>query len=64
MPEDERERHELIEGVIVERGAASGEHGAAQFKLCSVVEPFHHRVGGRWPGGWWFGLGVHVRFTR
>ena len=29
IPEDER-RHELIDGEIVEKGAASGEHGGAQ----------------------------------
>ncbi|WP_438027607.1 hypothetical protein [Sorangium sp. So ce233] len=29
IPEEER-RHELIEGSIVEKGAATGEHGAVQ----------------------------------
>jgi Uma2 family endonuclease len=61
IPEDER-RHELIEGSIVEKGAATGEHGAAQRKLSAYVDPFDRRPGGRWPGGWWFATEVDVYF--
>lgn len=61
IPEDVR-RHELIEGTIVEKGAASGEHGAAQLKLGSWVDPYHRRPGGHWPGGWWFATEVEVVF--
>jgi Uma2 family endonuclease len=61
IPEDER-RHELIEGSIVEKGAASGEHGAVQRKLSARIDPFDRRPGGRWPGGWWFATEVDVYF--
>jgi Uma2 family endonuclease len=61
IPEEER-RHELVDGTIVEKGAASGEHGAVQFKLSAHMAPFHRRPGGRWPGGWWFATEVDVHF--
>jgi Uma2 family endonuclease len=62
IPEEERRKLELVDGVIVERGAASGEHGGAQFKLCARIDPFDRRPGGRWPGGWWFATEVDVYF--
>jgi Uma2 family endonuclease len=61
IPEDQR-HHELIGGEIVEKGAASGEHGAAQTRLIEHVAPFHRRPGGRFPGGWWFATEVEVYF--
>ena len=61
IPEEER-RHELIEGVIEPKGAASGAHGAAQRKLSGYVDPFDCRPGGHAPGGWWFGTEVDVYF--
>lgn len=59
---DEVRRHELVEGNIVEKGAATGEHGAAQRKLSAHVDPFDRRPGGRFPGGWWFATEVDVTF--
>jgi Uma2 family endonuclease len=50
IPEDER-RHELIEGVIEPKGAASGRHGASQRKLSGYVSPFDRRPTGGAPGG-------------
>jgi Uma2 family endonuclease len=61
IPEAER-RHELIEGVIEPKGAASGRHGAAQRKLSAYVDPFDRRPGGSGPGGWWFATEVDVFF--
>ena len=61
IAEGER-RHELIEGVIEPKGAASAEHGAAQVKLSEYVGPFHRRPSGSAPGGWWFGTEVDVYF--
>lgn len=61
IPEEQR-RHELIEGAIVEKGAASGEHGQAQFNLSASLAPFRRRPGGRWPGGWWFATEVDIYF--
>jgi Uma2 family endonuclease len=61
IPEEVR-RHELIDGAIVEKGAASGEHGAAQRKLSALIDPFERRPGNRWPGGWWFATEVEIFF--
>lgn len=61
IPEDER-RHELIEGVIEPKGAASGRHGATQRKLSGHVDPFDRRPTGGAPGGWWFGTEVDIYF--
>ena len=61
IPEETR-RHELIEGAIEDKGAATGEHGAAQNKLSVFTGPFGRRPGGRWPGGWWFATEVDVYF--
>jgi Uma2 family endonuclease len=61
IPEEER-RHELIEGAITEKGAATGEHGGAQFTLSAWIGPFRRRPGGRWPGGWWFVTEVEIFF--
>jgi Uma2 family endonuclease len=61
IPESER-RHELIEGSIIEKGAASGEHGEAQFNLSAYLGVFNRRPGGRLPGGWWFATEVEIYF--
>lgn len=61
IPEADR-RHELIEGVIEPKGAASGRHGAAQVRLAGHVLPFNRRPGGSGPGGWWFATEVDIFF--
>ena len=62
IPEEAR-RHELIDGELVEKGAATGEHGGTQADLVSTLKSrFGRRPGGRWPGGWWFVLEVEVYF--
>jgi len=61
IPEAER-HHELIEGVIEPKGAASGRHGAAQYELAAYVHPFDRRPGGDAPGGWWCALAVDIYF--
>lgn len=59
---EERRRHELIDGVLVEKEAASGRHGGAQARLSRTLGPYDRRPGGRWPGGWWFATEVEVQF--
>jgi len=61
IPEDRR-RHELIDGVIVEKEAASGRHGGAQVRLARRLGPYDRKPGGRWPGGWWFATEVEILF--
>jgi Uma2 family endonuclease len=60
---EERRRHELIDGMIFEKGAATGEHGTAQADLVTALNRrFDRRPGGRWPGGWWFATEVEILF--
>jgi Uma2 family endonuclease len=61
---DERRHHEIIDGELVEKGAATGEHGRAQIALGStLLHRFDRRPGGRWPGGWWFATEVEIFFA-
>jgi Uma2 family endonuclease len=62
IPEQLR-HHELIGGELVEKAVPSPEHGTAQRKLGALVDPFDHRPGGRWPGGWWLMTEVEVQFA-
>lgn len=61
IPEDER-RHEIVDGVLEPKEAASGRHGLAQIRLSRSLGPYDRRTGGRFPGGWWFASEVEVRF--
>jgi Uma2 family endonuclease len=59
IPEHLR-RHEVIDGLLIEKEAASGRHGAAQGRLVRWVGPYDRSPGGRWPGGWWFATEVEI----
>jgi Uma2 family endonuclease len=59
IPEDRR-RHEIIDGVLVEKQAGSGPHGRAQGRLFRRLGPYDRRPGGRWPGGWWFSVETEI----
>src|SRR5579859_4033475 len=61
IPEELR-RHEVVDGELVEKEAASGRHGGAQTRLSRALGPYDRRPGGRWPGGWWFASEVEVLF--
>jgi Uma2 family endonuclease len=62
---EETRRHEIIDGELVEKGATSGEHGAAEGRLVTAVSSrFDRRPGGRWPGGWWLATEVEILFPR
>jgi len=63
IPEEIR-YHELIDGALLEKEAASGRHGGAQTRLGRCLGPFDRRPGGPpdRPGGWWFASEVEVYF--
>jgi Uma2 family endonuclease len=61
IPEEDR-RHEVIDGVLMEKEAASGRHGGAQGRLFRQLGPYDRRPGGRWPGGWWFATETEILF--
>ena len=62
IPEHER-FHELIGGEIIPKATPSAEHGTAQRKLGTLIDPFDRRPGSRWPGGWWLMTEVEVEFA-
>jgi Uma2 family endonuclease len=61
IPEENR-RHEIIDGELVEKEAASGRHGGAQLRVARQLGPYDRRHGGRHPGGWWFASEAEVLF--
>jgi Uma2 family endonuclease len=62
IPESQR-HHEIIDGVLVEKEAATGKHGGAQVRLSRKLGPYDRRSGGRWPGGWWFATEVEIQLA-
>ncbi len=62
IPEAER-RHEIIDGVLVPKEAASGRHGVAQVRVTRRLGPYDRRPGGPGPGGWWFATEVEIRLA-
>lgn len=63
IPEGER-RHEIIDGEVTLKGAATPGHGAAQAAVGgSLWGPFSRKPGGpNAPGGWWFATDIEVTF--
>lgn len=53
------ERVELIDGEIVRRPMARGEHGMAQGNTREILGPLQHRDG---PGGWWIATEISVAY--
>jgi Uma2 family endonuclease len=64
LDEELRRRHELIDGELAERGAATARHGAAQGRAFRWLGPFDRRPGGPpdRPGGWIFATEVDICF--
>lgn len=62
IPEDRR-RHEIVDGVLLEKEAATGKHGGVQVRLSQRLGPYDRRPGGRGPGGWWFATEVEVQLA-
>jgi Uma2 family endonuclease len=62
---EERRRHEIIDGSLVEKEAATGRHGGAQVRLSRVLGPYdrRRRMDGRSPGGWWFATEAEVQLA-
>ncbi len=64
IPEGER-RHEVIDGEVMPKEAATPRHGAAQLAVGgSLRAPFSRKPGGpNGPGGWWFATDIEVTFA-
>lgn len=65
IPEDER-NHEVLDGQIVHRAMAGGEHGLSQCEVAGWAVPrFSRRPNGpQRPGGWWILTEVTVELAR
>lgn len=60
----ERDRHELVDGELVEKEAGNGRHGQAQVSLAILLRGYRGSGGGgRGPGGWLFGSEVLVQLS-
>lgn len=55
----DRERLEVIDGLLEEKAAPSFEHADAQAALSWLLGGFFRRGGGG-PGGWWIGTEVEI----
>ena len=54
-------RAELIHGEVVPKAMGHWPHGASQTALATWAKRrFDRQVGGRWPGGWWISVELHV----
>jgi Uma2 family endonuclease len=62
IPESRR-HHEIVDGVLVEKEAASGRHGGVQVRLSRRLGPYDRKPGGELPGGWWFATEVEVQLS-
>lgn len=63
IAEDER-FHEVIDGRLVRKASPSSKHGNAQAGLIAFLRnPFHRRIGGPLPGGWWILSEVEVELA-
>jgi Uma2 family endonuclease len=60
LPEAER-FHEILDGELVRKATPSYEHGDAQSGVAGALKgPFHRRLGGGGPGGWWIATEVEI----
>jgi Uma2 family endonuclease len=60
----DHDRREIIHGSIVEKAAPSAEHSVGSTKIGAILDPFHRRPSGRYPGGWWLHTEVHVEYAK
>lgn len=61
---EERRHHEIIDGEVVPKDAATPRHGTAQLAVGRTLGPFSRKVSGpRGPGGWWFATDIEVTFA-
>jgi Uma2 family endonuclease len=51
IPEQDR-RHEIVDGVLYPKEAATVKHGGAQGRIFRKLGPYDRKPGGRSPGGW------------
>lgn len=60
---EERRRHEIIDGELVEKEAATGKHGQAQGRVFRALGPYDRRSSNGHPGGWIFATEAEIEFS-
>lgn len=60
--EEDGLRVEIVDGEIVEKSAATFDHGVVQSVVASRIFPYRRRAGSPPPSGWWFGTEVDIQF--
>jgi Uma2 family endonuclease len=64
IPEEER-RHEILDGEIVEKARAPGEHCVAQGRVCAFLGGFSRQSSEpKRPGGWWLATETTIQLSR
>jgi Uma2 family endonuclease len=59
----EDSRYEIIHGEILEKAMGREQHSARQGgMLTAIARRFDRTHGGRWPGGWFIRLELHVQY--
>jgi len=56
-------RQGIVDGVLIEKEAATGRHGGVQVRLSRKLGPYDRRSGGRSPGGWWFATEAEIQLA-
>lgn len=61
IPEEQR-FHEILDGEVIQKAMASGDHGSTQAALVGALLPYFQRRpnGADRPGGWWFATEVEI----
>lgn len=63
IPEEQR-YHEILDGEIVRKAMAGGEHGLSQLCVGRLLDPFGRKPNGSArPGGWWLVSDVEVELA-
>ena len=63
IPEEQR-HHEILDGEIVRKAMAGGEHGLSQLCVGRLLDPFGRKPNGSArPGGWWLVSDVEVELA-
>lgn len=57
------ERHEIVNGELVQKASPSFEHGSAQRRLGTALDGFDGPARPGWPGGWWLATEVEIELA-
>ena len=59
----ELDRHEVVEGELVQKASPSFAHGTAQSAIVGALYGFRGRASASRPGGWWIGTEIEIELA-